>query len=85
MTLTNAINKLRKNGWAVESSTTNPANIFVASKDSAKDSIFLYRNGDQNAVAVIEVRRKGFADGTFADSIPQALRLVSYLQSQDVR
>jgi hypothetical protein len=79
MTLQNAIKKLNKNGFAVES----VGNMFSAAIENGKDVIEFFRNGGSEEVTCISVRRKDdesdsmrdYCAGCFVDNISQAIRI----------
>jgi len=79
MTIQNAIKKLNKNGFAVES----VGNMFSAAIENGKDVIEFFSNGGEANVICICVRRKNdvsdamsdYHAGSFVSNISQAIRL----------
>ena len=81
MKITNAIKKLEKAGFKIEKVDIH----YRAVKQDCRELIEFYKNGREDSVTCIRVRRKGDLDdvmtdyfaGFFVDNITQAIKAVS--------
>jgi len=79
MAIQNALTKLAKAGFSVQSA----GNMFSAAIENGKDVIEFFRNGSEGNVTCICVRRKNdvsdamsdYHAGSFVSNISQAIRL----------